>query len=45
LFVRSVSSVEAAVAEGIARYGPQASVAVIPKGPYTLVGVDPPSTG
>ena len=41
LFVRSVPSVEAAVAEGIARFGRQASVAVIPKGPYTLVGVEP----
>jgi lactate racemase len=41
MFVRSVSSVEAAVAEGIARFGRQASIAVIPKGPYTLVGVEP----
>jgi lactate racemase len=45
LFVRSVSSVEAAVAEGLARYGPQATVAVIPKGPYTLVGVAPRLAG
>lgn len=41
LFVRSLPSVGAAVAEGIARYGLEASVAVIPKGPYTLVAVEP----
>ena len=41
LFVRSVPSVEAAVAEAIDRFGRGASIAVIPKGPYTLVGVEP----
>jgi len=41
MFIRSAPSVEAAVAEGIVRFGLQASIAVIPKGPYTLVGVDP----
>jgi len=41
MFIRSVTSVEAAVAEGLARFGREASVAVIPKGPYTLVGIGP----
>jgi nickel-dependent lactate racemase len=41
LFIRSGSGVEAVVAEGIAQRGQDASVAVIPKGPYTLVGVQP----
>jgi lactate racemase len=41
LFVRSVASVEAAVGEGLARFGREASIAVIPKGPYTLVGIEP----
>jgi len=36
LFVRSAPSVETAVAEALAEYGPQATVAVIPKGPYVL---------
>ncbi len=36
LFVRSASSVEEALDEGLHRYGPEAKVAVIPKGPYTL---------
>ncbi len=45
MFVRSAASVEEAVAEGIARYGARAAIAVIPKGPYTLVGVDPRSAG
>lgn len=39
--VEPASSVEAAVAESLAEYGPNAKVAVIPKGPYVLpyVGV------
>jgi nickel-dependent lactate racemase len=41
LFIRSAVTVEAALAEGLARYGEDASIAVIPKGPYTLVGVQP----
>lgn len=40
-YVEPAASVEAAVAECLARYGPTARVAVIPKGPYVLpyVGV------
>jgi nickel-dependent lactate racemase len=40
-FVEPAPSVESAVAESLAEYGPTAKVAVIPKGPYvlpTLVG-------
>ena len=40
-FVEPAASVEAALAESLAEYGPEARVAVIPKGPYvlpTLVG-------
>jgi hypothetical protein len=40
-FVEPAPSVEAALAESLAEYGPDAQVAVIPKGPYvlpTLVG-------
>ena len=40
LFIRTVSTVEEALAEGFRKFGPDASIAVIPKGPYTLVGVD-----
>jgi nickel-dependent lactate racemase len=36
LFVKSAPSVEQAVAESLAGYGPAARVAVIPKGPYVL---------
>jgi len=36
LYVESAPSVEAAVAEALAQYGPQATIAVIPKGPYVL---------
>lgn len=36
LYVDSAPSVEAAVAEALAEYGPQATIAVIPKGPYVL---------
>lgn len=39
LFVESAPSVEAAVAESLAEYGPDATVAVIPKGPYVVVAV------
>jgi lactate racemase len=39
LFVRSAPDVATALAGGFSRYGKDASVAVIPKGPYTLVGV------
>jgi len=36
LFVESAPSVERAVAESLAEYGPNATLAVIPKGPYVL---------
>lgn len=40
LFIRTAPTVEGALAEGFSRFGPDASIAVIPKGPYTLVGVE-----
>jgi len=40
LFVESAPSVEQAVADSLAEYGPDAKVAVIPKGPYVLAQVD-----
>jgi hypothetical protein len=39
LFVESALSVEQAVAESLAEYGPAARIAVIPKGPYVLPAV------
>jgi nickel-dependent lactate racemase len=39
LFVESAPSVELAVAESLAEYGSQATIAVIPKGPYVLAQV------
>ncbi|MEX2027094.1 MAG: hypothetical protein WEH44_07330, partial [Pirellulaceae bacterium] len=39
LFVEAASSVEQAVADSLAEYGPQAKLAVIPKGPYVLAQV------
>lgn len=39
LFVRSAPSVEQAVAEALAAHGEQATIAVIPKGPYVLAQV------
>jgi nickel-dependent lactate racemase len=36
LFVEPAETVEQAVAESLAEYGPEARVAVIPKGPYVL---------
>jgi nickel-dependent lactate racemase len=39
LFVESAPSVEAAVADSLAEYGPTARIAVIPKGPYVLAQV------
>ncbi len=39
LFVESAPSVEQAVAESLAEYGPHATIAVIPKGPYVLAQV------
>jgi nickel-dependent lactate racemase len=39
LFVESAPSVEQAVAEALAVHGPQATIAVIPKGPYVIAEV------
>ncbi|HUT92300.1 MAG TPA: nickel-dependent lactate racemase [Thermoguttaceae bacterium] len=39
LFVESAPSVEAAVADSLAEYGRDATIAVIPKGPYVLAEV------
>ena len=39
LFVESAESVEQAVADSLAEYGPTAKIAVIPKGPYVLAQV------
>jgi nickel-dependent lactate racemase len=36
LFVESVPSVEQAIAEALVEYGPNARIAVVPKGPYVL---------
>lgn len=41
LFVEPAASVEQAVAESLAEYGPAARIAVIPKGPYVIAEVDP----
>ena len=43
LFVQSASSVEEAIERGLKKLGRDATIAVIPKGPYTLVEVDPAS--
>jgi lactate racemase len=40
LFLRSADTVEEAVRQGLDRYGAGATIAAIPKGPYTLVQVD-----
>ena len=39
LFVEAAPSVERAVADSLAEYGPAAQIAVIPKGPYVLAQV------
>jgi nickel-dependent lactate racemase len=39
LFVESAPTVEQAVADSLAEYGPDATLAVIPKGPYVLAQV------
>ena len=39
LFVEAAPSVEAAVADSLAEYGDEATLAVIPKGPYVLAEV------
>jgi nickel-dependent lactate racemase len=40
LFVQTAASVEEALQRALHKLGPSASIAVIPKGPYTLVDVD-----
>ena len=40
LFVTPQPSVEAAVADCLRRYGPEASIAVMPKGPYLIASVE-----
>ncbi|HEX3727924.1 MAG TPA: nickel-dependent lactate racemase [Pirellulales bacterium] len=42
LFVESAPSVEQAVSASLAEYGPEATIAVIPKGPYVLAQVGTP---
>jgi nickel-dependent lactate racemase len=39
LFVESATSVEQAVADSLEEYGPEATIAVIPKGPYVIAQV------
>jgi nickel-dependent lactate racemase len=39
LFVDPAESVESAIAEALVEYGPTAKIAVIPKGPYVLAGL------
>jgi nickel-dependent lactate racemase len=39
LHVEPVSSIETAVAESLAEYGPEATIAVIAKGPYVMAEV------
>lgn len=39
LFVEPAPSVESAVAEALAHYGPDAAIAVMPKGPYVIAEV------
>ncbi len=41
LFVQACPSVEAAIAECLQEYGPDATIAVIPKGPYVVAEVAP----
>jgi lactate racemase len=36
LHIETAASVEAAVADALARHGPDATIAVIPKGPYVM---------
>lgn len=40
LFVESATTVEAAVSEALELYGPQATIAVIPKGPYVVAQLE-----
>ncbi|MEX2357103.1 MAG: hypothetical protein WEE51_02160, partial [Pirellulaceae bacterium] len=43
LFVRSAPTVEQAVADALKKHGPDAKLAVIPKGPYVLSTVKDPA--
>lgn len=45
LFVEPAGSVEEAVAECLSRYGPDATIAVMPKGPYLIADVAPTPAG
>ncbi|MEN6457360.1 MAG: nickel-dependent lactate racemase [Thermoguttaceae bacterium] len=40
LFVEPAASVEAAIAEALGQHGPEATIAVIPAGPYVLAQLD-----
>jgi hypothetical protein len=40
LFVEPAASVEAAVADALVEHGPNATIAVIPKGPYVMAELD-----
>jgi nickel-dependent lactate racemase len=37
MFIRTAPSVEDAIADALQVHGPEARIAVIPRGPYTLV--------
>ena len=39
LYVESAESVEAAIEQAVKRHGDDATIAVIPKGPYVLAGL------
>jgi hypothetical protein len=41
LFVQTSASIDEALARGLWKFGQNATIAVIPKGPYTLVDVEP----
>jgi nickel-dependent lactate racemase len=39
MYVEAAESVESAVSDALARHGPEATIAVIPKGPYVVAGI------
>lgn len=41
-FVTPIASVEAGIAQALARHGPEARIAVIPRGPYVVAALEPP---
>jgi lactate racemase len=45
LFVTPAATVEEAVADALQRHGPDATIAVIPKGPYVIPVISEPSSG